>query len=121
MEQWVKDWVKKQRESGEIGIEIKKQANSYYVYRSTTYWDKKAKKRRKKSTYIGKLSRDGLREKKEKRVTVKQYGNAVLLQEAMKDIVTSLKVFESWGTTRTRYTSPRSTLHYYTPRMVYRR
>jgi len=67
MEQWVKDWVKKQRESGEIGIEIKKQANSYYVYRSTTYWDKKAKKRRKKSTYIGKLSRDGLREKKEKK------------------------------------------------------
>ncbi|MBO8144618.1 MAG: transposase [Thermodesulfobacterium sp.] len=96
MEQWVKDWVKKQRESGEKGIEIKKQANSYYVYRSTTYWDKKAKKRRKKSTYIGKLSRDGLREKKEKRVTVKQYGNAVLLQEAMKDIVPSLKVFESW-------------------------
>jgi len=91
MEQWVKDWVKKQRESGEKGIEIKKQANSYYVYRSTTYWDKKAKKRRKKSTYIGKLSRDGLREKKEKRVTVKQYGNAVLLQEAMKDIVPSLK------------------------------
>ena len=37
MEQWVKDWVKKQRESGEKGIEIKKQANSYYVYRSTTY------------------------------------------------------------------------------------
>ena len=73
MEQWVKDWVKKQRESGEKGIEIKKQANSYYVYRSTTYWDKKAK-----------------------RVTVKQYGNAVLLQEAMKDIVPSLKVFESW-------------------------
>jgi len=67
MEQWVKDWVKKQRESGEIGIEIKKQANSYYVYRSATYWDKKAKKRRKKSTYIGKLSRDGLREKKEKK------------------------------------------------------
>ena len=90
IEQWVKDRVKKQRESGEKGIEIKKQANSYYVYRSTTYWDKKAKKRRKKSTYIGKLSRDGLREKKEKRVTVKQYGNAVLLQEAMKDIVTSL-------------------------------
>ncbi|MCD6202857.1 MAG: hypothetical protein J7I99_00660 [Methanophagales archaeon] len=43
-EQWVKDRVKKQRESGEEGIEIKKQANSYYVYRSTTYWDKKAKR-----------------------------------------------------------------------------
>lgn len=54
------------------------------------------KKRRKKSTYIGKLSRDGLIEKKEKRVTVKQYGNVVLLQEAMKDVLPSLKVFESW-------------------------
>lgn len=96
MEQWVKDWVKEQRENGVRGIEIKKQANSYYVYRSTTYWDKKVKKRRKKSTYIGKLTRDGLVEKKEKKVTVKEYGNAVLLHEAMKDIVPSLKVFESW-------------------------
>lgn len=96
MEDWVKDWVKKQREDGEKGIEIKKQANSYYVYRSTTYWDKRAKKRRKKSKYIGKLTKDGLVEKKEKKVTVKQYGNAVLLQEAMKELVPSLKVFESW-------------------------
>ena len=50
MEQWVKDWVKKQRESGEKGIEIKKQANSYYVYSSTTYWDKKEEE--KKEIYI---------------------------------------------------------------------
>jgi len=96
MEEWVKDWVKEQREKGEKGIEIKRQANRYYVYRSTTYWDKKSKKRRKKSIYIGKLTKNGLVKKKEKKITVKQYGNALLLNRVMEELIPLLKVFESW-------------------------
>ena len=90
MEQWVKDWVKKQRESGEKGIEIKKQANSYYVYRSTTYWDKKAKKGRKKSTYIGKLSRDGLSGTNQKEIIATSFWNFAmpLIRYSTRDLIT---------------------------------
>jgi len=45
---------------------------------------------------VGKLTRGGLIEKREKRVTVKQYGNALLLHHAMKDLIPPLKAFDSW-------------------------
>ena len=77
-------------------MEVKKIGNNYYVYRSTTYWDKKEKKRKKRSEYVGKLTPEGLVEKKEKRVTVKQYGNALLLHHATKELIPLLKVFDSW-------------------------
>jgi transposase len=96
MDEWVRRWLEEQRRRGVKCLEVKKVGNNYYVYRSTTYWDKKAKKRRKKSEYIGKLKPEGLVEKKEKKVTVKQYGNALLLQHAMKDLIPLLKVFDSW-------------------------
>ena len=44
MEEWVNNWLTKQRELGEKGLEIKKFSNKHYVYRSTTYWDKELKK-----------------------------------------------------------------------------
>jgi hypothetical protein len=62
------------------------------VYRSTTVWDKEEKKRKKRSKYIGRLDeKNGLQEKESMLVpaserVVKQYGNAVLLNRAMKEI-----------------------------------
>jgi len=47
MEEWVRRWLEEQRRRGVKCLEVKKVGNNYYVYRSTTYWDKKAKKRRK--------------------------------------------------------------------------
>jgi len=96
MEEWVRNWLEEQRRKGEKCLEVKKIGTKYYVYRSTTYWDKKEKKRRKKSEYVGKLTQEGLAEKKEKKVTVKQYGNALLLHYAMKDLIPMLKTFDSW-------------------------
>ena len=96
MEEWVRRWIEEQRRKGEKCLEVKKVGNNYYVYRSTTYWDKREKKRRKKSEYVGKLTPEGLIEKKEKRVMVKQYGNALLLHHAMKDLIPMLKAFDSW-------------------------
>lgn len=84
------------REGKERCLEVKKIGNNYYVYRSTTYWDKKEKRRRKKSEYVGKLTQEGLTEKKEKKVTVKQYGNALLLHSVMEDLIPLLKAFDSW-------------------------
>jgi len=93
MEEWVNKWLAKQRELGEKGLEIKKFSNGYYVYRSTTYWDKELKKRRKKSAYIGRLDKNkGLIESQKtvisnKRVrSIWEYGNAALLNYAMQDL-----------------------------------
>jgi hypothetical protein len=97
MDDWVKNWVDEQRELGEKCIEIKRRNNGYYVYRSTTFWDKVSKKRRKKSSYIGVLDRekglvtgkrdfDNLRE-----VTVREYGNSLLLDWALQDLVVPLE------------------------------
>ena len=92
MEEWAADWLKAQREKGAKGLEIKKIGSSYYVYGSTTIWDKELKKRKKRSKYIGRLDeKNGLQEKESMMVpaterVVKQYGNAVLLNRAMADI-----------------------------------
>ena len=93
MDEWVNNWLSKQRELGEKGLEIKKFSNGYYVYRSTTYWDKELKKRRKKSTYIGRLDiNKGLIESQKtvissKRVrSIWEYGNSALLNYAIQDL-----------------------------------
>ncbi len=103
MEQWIKNWLEDQRRQGILGYEIKKSFKSYYVYKSTTVWNKQSKKRDKKSTYIGKLDKENglIIESSKKIITqckvekIKQYGNAALLNMAMKEIQNPLK--EAFG------------------------
>jgi len=97
MEQWAKKWLMERRGKGEKGLEVKTFGGNHYVYRSTTYWDREAKRRRKKSTYLGRLDREqGLIESSGrgptfKPRTVEQYGNALLLHLAMEDLYPLLK------------------------------
>lgn len=93
MEQWVKDWLEVQRKQGIKGYEIKQFSKAYYVYKSTTVWNKETKKRDKSSSYIGKLDKTkGLILSSKKIITkcrvgkIKQYGNAALLNFAMNDL-----------------------------------
>jgi len=93
MEQWVKDWLEAQRKQGIKGYEIKQFSKAYYVYKSTTVWNKETKKRDKSSSYIGKLDKTkGLILSSKKIITkcrvekIKQYGNSALLNFAMKDL-----------------------------------
>jgi len=69
-------------------LEIKKIGKSYYVYTSTTVWDKEKKKRKKISRYLGKLTDNGFREKEEVRYGVRsiyEYGNIKLLYEIIRE------------------------------------
>jgi hypothetical protein len=97
MEEWVSAWLRAQRSEGERGIEIKHFGRSYYVYRSTTFWDRESKKRRKRSTYLGKLDKErGLIISKKgiprfRPKSIRQYGNAMLLHKAMQDLLPLLK------------------------------
>jgi hypothetical protein len=97
MDEWAANWLRGQREQGIKGLEIKRIGSAYYVYRSTTVWDKEEKKRKKRSKYLGRLDeKNGLQEKESMLVSanervVKQYGNAVLLNRSMSNILQQLR------------------------------
>lgn len=94
MEPWAKEWLEEQRRQGTKCLEIKVSGKNHYVYYSTTHWDKNLKKPVKTSDYLGKLDpekgfiksggRNGSRSIEAR--CVKEYGNAILLQESMKDL-----------------------------------
>jgi hypothetical protein len=99
MEPWAKEWLEDQRNRGVKCLEIKQRGTKHYVYHSTTHWDKSQKKAVKTSNYIGRLDPvHGLIKSHEednqktgltgptKAKSVTEYGNAVLLQEAMAEL-----------------------------------
>lgn len=93
MEDWAKAWLENERNKGIKGLEIKQINGNYYVYSSTTYWDKSLKKRCKKSNYLGKLdSLQGLIKATKRSascehiISIKEYGNLVLLDYVTSDL-----------------------------------
>ena len=99
MEPWAKEWLEDQRNKGVKCLEIKQHGTKHYIYHSTTHWDKSQNKAIKTSKYIGRLDpvQGLIKSHKEdsKRIkaieptkakSVTEYGNAVLLQEAMKEL-----------------------------------
>jgi len=94
IEGWVSSWLDGQREKGVTGLEVKKKSHKYFVYESRTYWDKALHKKRKTSKYLGRLDREhGLVPSGEvnARITVLEYGNAVLAFHALEDLVPLLR------------------------------
>ena len=54
-DQWVQDWIAREKEAGRKCFDVKKSGNSYYVYFQTTRYNAETKKREKVSGYLGKL------------------------------------------------------------------
>ena len=83
METWIKriyEEEKKKRKG--LPLEIKKIGSNYYLYKSTTVWDKIKKKRKKVSVYLAKITKQGVVEKTKRVSAVRsifEYGNAKLL------------------------------------------
>jgi transposase len=95
MNTWVKEWLEEQHKAGEKCLEIKVRGTCHYVYRSTSKYDKKIKKGRKVSVYLGKLDKEhGFIPKGEKPKatmiplprSVTDYGNSIILHNAMDEI-----------------------------------
>ena len=61
-DQWVLDWIDTEKANGRKCFDVKKMGNGYYVYYQTTRFNPLTKKREKVSSYIGKLTQDGLDE-----------------------------------------------------------
>jgi transposase len=98
MEGWVKNWLDMQRACGKKGLEVKKTGRKHFVYHSKTYWDKTQHKKRKTSTYIGRLDKEhGLIQSGEEKPvsydvrSVTQYGNSMLLHHVLDDLLPVLK------------------------------
>jgi len=99
MDQWVKEWLKEQRDQGVKCLEVKLQGKSHYVYHSTTYWDKALKKPRKTSKYLGKLDPDKglIKSGGRHRIhpfdlrNITEYGNSMLLHAMLGDLKPLLK------------------------------
>lgn len=95
MEPWVKDWLEEQHRAGNKCLEIKVRGDCHYVYRSTSRYDKKIKKGRKVSVYLGKLDKEyGFIPKGEKPKTnmipvprsITDYGNSMILHNMMAEL-----------------------------------
>ena len=99
MEQWVKEWLKEQRDQDVKCLEVKMQGKSHYVYHSTTYWDEALKKPRKTSKYLGKLDPDKglIKSGGRHRIhpfdlrNITEYGNSMLLHAMLGDLKPLLK------------------------------
>ena len=77
---WVVEWIEKEKENGRKCFDVKRIGNSYYLYYQTTRYNSGTKKREKVSKYIGKLTRDGVDENGKKEddfVTQARYGLGV--------------------------------------------
>jgi len=100
MEEWVKEIVKIEREKRNLPLEAKKLNNNYYLYRSTTIWDKKEQKVKKDSDYIGRITPKGIIEKKKSNDvrSIFEYGNSELLYILAQDIIEPLKksFYDRW-------------------------
>lgn len=99
MDAWARDWLEAQKSKGVKCLEIKQRGEKHYVYHSTTYWDRDRRKAIKTSKYLGRLDREAgfIESRKEEKTrsketalpevrSVTEYGNSILLHEAMKDI-----------------------------------
>ena len=97
MDDWVKSWLEGRRSRGERCLEVKMVNGNFYVYRSTTRYNRVTKKRDKVSSYIGILDREsGIVKQKKPRVTgsnvrgVFEYGNSMVLHKMMEGVRTVL-------------------------------
>jgi N-methylhydantoinase A/oxoprolinase/acetone carboxylase beta subunit len=77
---WVIEWIEKEKENGRKCFDVKRIGNCYYLYYQTTRYNSETKKREKVSKYIGKLTRDGVDENGKKEddfVSQARYGLGV--------------------------------------------
>ena len=77
---WVIEWIEKEKENGRKCFDVKRIGNSYYLYYQTTRYNAETKKREKVSKYIGKLTKEGVDENAAKEsdyVTQARYGLGV--------------------------------------------
>lgn len=98
MEDWVRKIVVDGRKRRGIPLEAKLLNGNYYLYRSTSKYDRVTKKAVKVSQYIGRITDKGIIEKEESERSVFEYGNSALVYSLSTDIKERLRRYfpERW-------------------------
>lgn len=100
MESWISDILKQERKARKIPLEIKQLNKNYYLYKSTTVWNKEKGKIKKISEYIGRVTPKGVIEKSQAKDirSIYEYGNSYFLYELSKDFLEHLKIsfYDQW-------------------------
>ncbi|MHB8549186.1 MAG: IS1634-like element ISFac6 family transposase, partial [Thermoplasmataceae archaeon] len=79
MEDWVRKIVEEERKKRNIPLEAKPLNGNYYLYYSTSRYDRTTRKAVKVSRYIGRITRTGITEKAKEIRSVYEYGNSALV------------------------------------------
>lgn len=94
MESWIEQIVEREKAKRGVPLEVKKLGGRYYLYMSTSRWDREQKRRRKLSKYIGRITKQGVieadRTKHDAR-SIYEYGNSKFLLSLIEDLVEPLK------------------------------
>lgn len=94
MQSWIKRLVEKEKAKRKVPLEVKRRGNRYYLYMSTSRWDRELKTRKKVSRYIGRITEEGVVEADKTKHDVRsiyEYGNSRFLASMVEDLVEPLK------------------------------
>lgn len=83
--------VEAERRKRKEPLEVKVLNNNHYLYHSTTRWDKKEKKVKKVTKYIGRITPNGITHGSSKVRTIHEYGNAQFLMNLADSIAEPLE------------------------------
>ena len=76
MEEWVDRILKEERRRRNVPLEVKRLNGNYYLYHSTSKYDRKVHGPRKVSEYIGRITESGVVEAHRSSRSVYEYGNS---------------------------------------------
>jgi len=93
VEDWVRNIVEAERKKRNIPLEAKLLNGNYYLYRSTSRYDRTNKKAVKVSDYIGRITHAGVIEKAKEMRSIYEYGNSALVYSLSSDIITRLQKY----------------------------
>ena len=91
MEDWVSKIVEEERRRRNVPLEAKLLNGNYYLYRSTSRYDRITKKAVKVSDYIGRITRDGIIERGNDTRSIYEYGNSTLVYSLSGDLIARLQ------------------------------
>ncbi|MDG7052103.1 MAG: IS1634 family transposase, partial [Nitrososphaerota archaeon] len=80
MEDWVRGIYEKERKRRGIPLEIKRLNGNYYLYHSTSRYDRDRHGPKKVSEYIGRITENGVVEANHNVREVYEYGNSELIR-----------------------------------------
>ena len=91
MEEWVSTILEQERKRRNIPLEVKKLNGNYYLYHSTSKYDRETHSPRKVTEYIGRINESGVVEARHSSRSVYEYGNSQLVYSLSSDIIRLLR------------------------------